>query len=198
PMPPSIIEFLRDTRQFSKETELVDNSARAVKYLRKSKRSGEFRKAHTKLMNRLYQTEILLHEHTMTERTCFVNTQNMEDSGTSTESGSVSISIAPENFHTIDSKDKAIEFQTPTSVLSPGSDEKDPFNELSELDYNPVVEMLPDLPPDWLDNSGFLLGLKWKEVIETIQEEERNEKIRDQVVHVCHHMTKFKKLLYKH
>ncbi|KAJ1564372.1 hypothetical protein HK096_008306, partial [Nowakowskiella sp. JEL0078] len=159
PMPPSIIEFLRDTRQFSKETELVDDSARAVKYLRKSKRSGEFHKACTKLMNGLHQTKILLHEHAMTERMRFANTQNMEDSGT-----------------------QSIEFQTPTSVLSPGSDEKDPFNGLSELDYNPVIEMLLDLPPDWLDNSGFPPGLKWKEVIETIQEEERNEKIRDRVV----------------
>ncbi|KAJ1525604.1 hypothetical protein HK096_000239, partial [Nowakowskiella sp. JEL0078] len=82
----------------------------------------------------------------MTERTHFANTQNMEDSGMSMESGSVSISIAPKNFHAIDSKDEAIEFQIPTSVLSPGSDEKDPFNGLSELDYNPVVEM-PARPP---------------------------------------------------
>ena len=42
PQTPSIIEFLKDTAQFSKEVELGDNSAIAAERLRKSKEEVVF------------------------------------------------------------------------------------------------------------------------------------------------------------
>ncbi len=65
------------------------------------------------------------------------------------------VTTTPKNFHTIDLKDKDTEFQIPTSVTSPGSDEIDPFSGLCESDYNPPVEIPPDLPSAWMENDGF-------------------------------------------